>query len=341
MDENAALARAHELALRARRTSPNPRVGCVLLSPEGEVVGQGWHRGAGRPHAEIEALRDAGAKAAGATAVVTLEPCDHTGRTGPCTQALLAAGIERVVVGRRDPNEQAAGGLATLAEAGVTVVVAEPPAELAAQLAALNRRWEQAVTRQRPVVIWKVAGTLDGRVAAVDGSSRWITGEQARADVHQVRAEVDAVLVGTGTALADDPHLAVRGIPGADQPLRVVMGERQVPATARVFDDAAPTMVLPLHDPRQALAALWNADVRTVLLEGGPTLAAAFLAADLVDELVWYLAPALLGSGQSAVADLGIANIAHIQRWQITELRQLGADLRIDLQRIDLRRDEG
>jgi diaminohydroxyphosphoribosylaminopyrimidine deaminase/5-amino-6-(5-phosphoribosylamino)uracil reductase len=259
--------------------------------------------------------------------VVTLEPCNHTGRTGPCTQALLAAGIARVVIGRRDPDPVAAGGAERLAAAGVEVAFAPVPD--------LNADWEQAVRRGRPVVVWKAAATLDGRVAAADGTARWITGPAARREVHELRAAVDAVVVGTGTVLADDPHLAVRlaDRPDAHQPLRVVVGSRPVPPGARVLDAAGRTIRIADHDPAQVLARLWRQDVRTVLLEGGPRLAAAFVAADLVDRIVWYVAPALLGAGPAALADTGIATIAEARRYRVTGTGVVGDDVRIDLER--------
>jgi diaminohydroxyphosphoribosylaminopyrimidine deaminase/5-amino-6-(5-phosphoribosylamino)uracil reductase len=305
-------------------------VGCVLLSPDGQVVAEGFHRGAGTPHAEAAALAAAGPGARGTTAVVTLEPCDHTGRTGPCSGALLAAGIARVVYAQGDPNPVAAGGAARLAAAGVGV----EGGLLAAEAAALNEAWAFAVAHGRPLVTWKTASTLDGRVAALDGTSRWISCAASRAEVHALRASVDAVLVGTGTALADDPHLAVRderGRPADQQPLRVVMGRRALPPGARVLDDVAPTLLLPTHDPAEALAALAAADVQHVLLEGGPTLAAAFLRAGLVDRIRWYVAPAVLGAGPGALGALGIGTIEGALRWRIAALTQVGDDARLDL----------
>lgn len=331
MDERAAMRRAADLAASAQRTSPNPKVGCVVLAADGTVLGEGFHAGAGGPHAEVEALRRAGATAAGATAVVTLEPCNHTGRTGPCTQALLAAGIARVVVGRRDPNPEAAGGIETLRAAGVDVVVADPDPGVAA----LNKYWEFAVRHARPAVVWKTATTLDGRVAASDGSSRWITGPPARAEVHQLRAELDAVMVGTGTALADDPELTVRGMDAVGQPLRVVVGRRALPPNARVLDGTAPVLLIAEHDPAAVLQQLWDHGVRSVLLEGGPTLATAFARARLIDFVVWFTAGLLLGSGRSVVDDLGITALSQAQRFELTGARRVGADVRIDLMRKD------
>lgn len=321
--------RAAELATHAGRTAPNPAVGCVILSPTGELLAEGYHRGAGHPHAEVEALRAAGSAANGATAVVTLEPCNHHGRTGPCTQALLAAGIARVVIGRRDPNPEAAGGAEVLLAAGVEVAdLADEPA-----LAELNRWWSQAVRLHRPVVIWKTAATLDGRIAAADGTSQWITGPHARQEVHQLRARVDAVLVGTGTALADDPQLTVRTGEQVAQPLRVVVGRRALPAGAKLLDDSARTLHLPGPDPAEVLRRLWDEGVRSVLLEGGPRLASAFLAADLIDEIVWFTAPALLGAGSPAAMDFGVDTLARARRFALRDARIVGGDVRIDLAR--------
>lgn len=326
--EVVAMRRALELAARGPAGGPNPRVGCVLLAPDGTVVGEGWHRGAGTPHAEVDALGHAGAAARGATAVVTLEPCTHTGRTGPCSRALLDAGVARVVVAAADPNPDAAGGAALLRDAGLDV----EERVLSDEAEALNRRWLVAVRRGTPFVTWKFAATLDGRSAAADGSSRWITGPASRADVHARRAETGAVVVGTGTVLTDDPQLTVRGPDGeptGPQPLRVVVGLTDVPPGARVLDDAAPTLHLRTRDPYEVLKVLAEREVRHVWLEGGPTLAAAFLAAGCVDEVLAYVAPALLGGGASAVADLGIRSMAGIVRLDVTDVAVLDGDVRI------------
>jgi diaminohydroxyphosphoribosylaminopyrimidine deaminase/5-amino-6-(5-phosphoribosylamino)uracil reductase len=313
-------------------TGPNPRVGCVLLDPDGHTIAEGYHRGAGSPHAEVDALTAAGPAARGATAVVTLEPCAHTGRTGPCAQALIAAGVRRVVYAQRDGNPVAQGGAATLRAAGVDVA-GGLLADLARQV---NREWTFALEHARPFVTWKVAVTLDGRVAAADGSSRWITGATARHDVHARRAVCDAVVVGTGTVLVDDPSLTVRDatdspLPAARQPLRVVVGRRTPPPTARVLDDAAVTLHVSSHDPAVVLAELWARGCQHVFLEGGPTLAAAFVRARLVDRAVVYVAPVLLGAGPSAVGDLGIGTITAAQRWETVDVARLADDTRIVL----------
>lgn len=329
--EAAAMARARELGRSALgRTSPNPAVGAVVLDAAGRVVGEGATAPPGGPHAEVAALAQAGERARGGTAVVTLEPCDHTGRTGPCSQALLAAGVARVVVAVPEPTTQAGGGAARLRAAGVTVVAGVEQA--AAEDGALAP-WLIGVREHRPQVVWKVAATLDGRVAAADGTSRWITGPDARAEVHRLRATCDAVLVGSGTVLTDDPQLTVRDAAGADagrQPLRVVLDRRgRVPATARVHDGAAPTHLSTAPDPAALLAELFDRDVRRVLLEGGPTLAAAFLGAGLVDEVVVHLAPQLLGAGPSLVGDLGISTMADALQLVPLDVTPLGRDVQL------------
>ena len=331
--ETAAMRRALDLAAGpGLPTGPNPRVGCVLLDPSGRTLAEGHHRGAGTPHAEAAALAVAGCAAAGSTAVVTLEPCNHTGRTEPCAPALVAAGVARVVFGQVDPNPVAAGGAQTLRAAGVDVEAGL----LADQAAALNEVWTFAVSSGRPFVTWKTATTLDGRVAAADGSSRWITSPQARADVHALRAQVDAIVVGTGTVLADDPALTVRldGAAGRSsgppaRPLRVVLGNRDLPAGARVSDGAAPTLQLRTHDLAAALANLFARDVQHVLVEGGPTLAGAFVAAGLVDRVVAYVAAALLGAGPAALGPAGIGTIADAVRLRTQDVTRLGPDVRI------------
>ncbi|GAA3676644.1 bifunctional diaminohydroxyphosphoribosylaminopyrimidine deaminase/5-amino-6-(5-phosphoribosylamino)uracil reductase RibD [Nocardioides ginsengisoli] len=304
---------------------PNPRVGCVLLAPDGTVVGEGYHHGAGTPHAEVEALAVAGEAARGATAIVTLEPCNHTGRTGPCAQALIAAGVRRVVVAQRDPNPLASGGAETLRAAGLEVETGL----LAEESEAVNPAWTFAHRHGRPFVTWKFAATLDGRSAAADGTSRWVSSLPARRDTHRLRALSDTMLVGTNTVDVDDPQLTVRDDddrPVAAQPLRVVMGERDLPADRRIFDDAAPSLHLRTRDPEQALRTLYTEhDRHHVFLEGGPTLAASFLGAGLVDEVVTYVAPMLLGAGRSAVGDLGIPTIADAFRLELLDTTVVGS----------------
>jgi diaminohydroxyphosphoribosylaminopyrimidine deaminase/5-amino-6-(5-phosphoribosylamino)uracil reductase len=335
-----AMRRAIALAARGLgTTSPNPVVGCVILDSKGQVAGEGFHAYAGGPHAEIVALAQAGERARGGTAVVTLEPCDHTGRTGPCTTALIRAGVAKVVVAVADPNPLAGGGVHTLREAGVDVVTGVREGEAEAG----NIAWLTAVRRGWPYVIWKYAATLDGRSAAIDGTSMWITSEAARMDVHKLRATVDAVVVGIGTVLADDPRLTARnlrdGTLNIRQPLRVVVDSTgRTPEGARVRDGAAPTWVVTTADVgtgpdgRVDLAALltglYQRGVRAALLEGGPTLAGGFLAAGLVDKIIGYVAPKLLGAGSPALADAGVHTIAEAIDLDYTEITQVGPDLR-------------
>jgi diaminohydroxyphosphoribosylaminopyrimidine deaminase/5-amino-6-(5-phosphoribosylamino)uracil reductase len=303
---------------------PNPRVGCVLLGPDGKTVGEGFHRGAGTPHAEIEALAMAGDRARGAKAIVTLEPCNHTGRTGPCAQALIEAGITKVVVAQRDPNPLAEGGLDTLAAAGVEVE--HGLLEEAAR--ALNGAWTFAHEHGRPFVTWKFATTLDGRSAAADGTSRWVSSAAARHDTHLLRARCDTILVGTNTVEVDDPQLTVRDADDQalpDQPLRAVMGERDLDGDRRAFDDAAETVRLRTRDPLTALETLYADHGRHhVFFEGGPTLAAAFLKAGVVDEVITYVAPMLLGSGTPAVGDLGIGTITEALHLELLDATVVG-----------------
>lgn len=325
--------RALELARQSPDPRPNPRVGCVILSAAGEPLGEGWHDGPGQPHAEIVALRAAGSRAQGATVVVTLEPCNHTGRTGPCSQALIEAGVARVMYGQADPNPEAAGGAVALRAAGI-----QAEGGLDAESAqAVNPMWTFAMTQQRPLVRWKTAATLDGRVAAVDGSSRWITSSAAREDVHRLRSEVDAVMVGTGTLFTDDPELSVRlaDAPApVNQPLRVVVGQRAVPAAAkaRMAEPMSNFVHIPNRQPDYALTELFRRGAYSVLLEGGPTLARAFLRAGLIDAITWYTAPALLGAGREVVPSLGIASIDSALRFTVTNVRQVGEDVRIDME---------
>ncbi len=352
----------HALDLAGRGVrGANPLVGAVLLSSDGVVLGEGYHRGAGSPHAEPAALADARARGAdprGATMIVTLEPCNHTGRTGPCSEALIAAGVARVVYAADDVAGAAAGGARRLRAAGVHCVGGLQ----AERSRRLNERWSVAVAQERPFVTLKSAQSLDGRVAAVDGSSRWITGAEARADGHRIRALADAVLVGTGTVLADDPLLTVRldgtagsgtiagseagsragqaragdaGVrPGGPRRLRVALGKTPVPATAAIRGDDF--LQLTTRDVPAALDALFAKGVRHLLVEGGPRIASAFLRAGVVDELFSYVAPVLLGDGAPAFPDLGIATLQDAARWVLDDaggpaVRQFGPDVRLHL----------
>ena len=325
-----AMRRAIDSAWRVKgSTYPNPPVGAVILAADGQVVGSGATQPTGGDHAEVMALREAGARAAGGTAVVTLEPCSHHGRTPPCVDALVAAGVAAVVYAVADPNPAAAGGGQRLQEAGIAVNSGVGAAEVAA---GPLREWLHRQRTGRPHVTWKFAASIDGRSAAADGSSQWITGDAARADLHRRRAAADAIVVGTGTVFADDPTLTARlpdGDLAATQPLRVVVGERQIPPESKVCNDDAPTLMLHTRDPLEVIRTL--ADRTDVLLEGGPTLAGAFLQAGVVDRILAYVAPIVLGGPMTAVGDVGVSGIAGALRWRYDGVERIGPDLLLSL----------
>jgi diaminohydroxyphosphoribosylaminopyrimidine deaminase / 5-amino-6-(5-phosphoribosylamino)uracil reductase len=334
------------------RTSPNPPVGAVVVAA-GRVVGRGYHRGAGCPHGEIEALRAAGPRSRGATLYVTLEPCNHHGRTPPCTDAILAAGVRRVVFGARDPDPRVrGGGAARLRRRGIAVesgVDADACAELIAAFSSL-------VTRGRPLVTLKLAASLDGRIAVRTGASRWITSPPARDLVHRLRNEYDAVMVGAGTVIADDPELSCRRRGGRD-PLRVIVdGRLRTPLTARVVSDAAAAgtiiatatragrklaalrrrgvrvLTLPARGGEISLAALLRrlaaAEISSVLIEGGAGLAAAALRARVVDQCLFFFAPKLIGGdGVPMIGSLGVRTMAEGPTLRIIRTSEHGPDL--------------
>ena len=310
-------------------TYPNPPVGAVILDAAGDVVGTGGTEPVGGPHAEVIALRAAGERAAGGTAVITLEPCNHHGRTPPCVDALLAAGVVAVVFAVADPNPAAAGGAERLRAAGVTVIGGVCADEVAA---GPLREWLHKQRTGLPHVTWKFATSVDGRSAAADGSSQWITGEAARADVHRRRAAADAIVVGTGTVFADNPTLTAR-LPGGSlaehQPLRVVVGRREIAPEANVLNDDSRTMVISTHDPDEVLRAL--SDRTDILIEGGPTLAGAFLRAGAIDRILAYVGPILLGGPIMAVDDVGVPTIARALRWSYDGVERIGPDLLLSL----------
>lgn len=350
--------RTLELAARARGlTSPNPLVGAVVVR-DGQVVGEGYHRRAGLPHAEIEALQAAGEAARGATLYVNLEPCCHTGRTGPCTEAIIAAGVKRVVAAMVDPNPLVAGkGIMRLREAGIDVAVGVMEEEAHR----LNEAFIKYVTARRPFVILKTAMSLDGKIATVTGESRWITGEAAREYVHQLRNTCDAVLVGIGTVLKDDPSLTTRLPEGGRDPVRVILdSSARLPLAARVLtqDSEAPTLVATTEmAPTERVAALRQAgaevlvcgrgpqvnldlllaelaarEIVSLLVEGGSTVNASFLLQGLVDKVVWFIAPRIIG-GREALGPVGGSGIRHLARAiRLTEtvVKQLGADLCVE-----------
>lgn len=347
--------RALRLAERGHGlVSPNPLVGCVLVA-DGEAVGEGWHAGPGTPHAEVVALVAAGAAARGSTAFVTLEPCAHTGRTGPCATALLRAGVARVVVAIADPHPVARGGADVLRRGGVEVTFGVGADQAAEQ----NRVFLHGVASGRPYVTLKAAISLDGRIAGADGSSQWLTGPAARERAHLLRAESDAVLVGSSTVLADDPRLTVRLAEATPrQPLRVVLDARaRTPVSARVLDGQAPTVIYTaargVFDPLVFASAkvvrvatgdlggldlnvvlhdLFAGEVRSVLVEGGAEVAGSFIRAGLVDELVCHIAPVVLGErGRPLLVADGITTLAGAPRFAPTVVERVGDDVLLTL----------
>jgi diaminohydroxyphosphoribosylaminopyrimidine deaminase/5-amino-6-(5-phosphoribosylamino)uracil reductase len=348
------MARALELARRGLYTTdPNPRVGCVLVH-EGEVIGEGWHERAGEPHAEVHALRAAGGRVRGATAYVTLEPCCHHGRTPPCTQALIQAGVARVVAAAPDPNPKVASqGIAELTRSGIRVDIGL----LQAESERLNPGFITRMSRGRPYVRIKLAASLDGRTALASGESKWITGEAARADVQRWRARSSAILTGIGTVMADDPSLTVRDFDIGRQPLRVVLdGHLSMRPNARMLSLPGKTLVMTAEDDSEYADALIAAGAEVVVLRAGPdrvdlpglmqdlaerevnellveagaTVCGALLDAGLVDELVVYLAPHLLGSSARGMFNIpGLENMANRIALDIQDVRAVGNDWRI------------
>ena len=332
-----AMQRSLELALLGPAWGVNPQVGAVILDQEGRIVAEGYHKGSGTPHAEVMAIEDLKRSipypfAPGYTAVVTLEPCNHFGKTGPCAQALIDAGISRVVFPLKDPGNESAGGAQRLRDSGVEVI----EGVLRDKAKEQARVWLSSKQLGRPFVTLKWASSLDGRIAATDGSSKWISGEESRRDAHLLRRDVDAILVGTGTVIADDPELTARDQNGnyfEHQPLRVVMGERALPSDKRVFNDKAETIQIRARNPQVVMQELQNRQVKHLLVEGGSKIASEFIRNNLVDEFIVYLAPLLLGGPRLAINDLGIPSMAEAINLRITEQKLLGEDLFIRARR--------
>lgn len=322
------LKRANALAcLGLGKTGSNPIVGAVVVSPAGVIIGEGFHKSG--PHAEIVALEQAGESAKGATLYVTLEPCNHHGKTGPCTEAIIKAGITKVVYAVRDPNPLASGGAQALETAGIEVVFNGEVSEIAHS----NRAWLHKVKTNRPYFIWKIATTLDGRTAAIDGSSKWITGAESRAEVSKLRSESSAILIGTATALADNSNLIPRDLERTKQnnPVRIVMGLREIPSDFNLNNDAAETIFLRSHDFSELLKLCSECDFNQVFVESGSELGTALLKAGLIDELIIFQAASLLGSGLSFIGDLGATNIKEKMDFVLREVAQFGNDLKITL----------
>lgn len=326
MDFVAAMEYANTLSLRALgNTSPNPIVGAVLIDDSGSIISEGFHQ-RGRQnspgqHAEIIALELAGEKALGSTLVVTLEPCNHHGKTPPCSEALIKAGVARVIYAVDDPHQIARGGAKRLMDAGIEV-----QSGIGAEVVAWsNRAWLTKIKKNRPLITIKIATTLDGYIAAEDGSSKWITSSAAREDVALLRSQCDAIVTGTGTVLADDPLLTAR-IPGiSHQPERIVLGERAIPADSKILNNDAPTTVINSRKIEDLLEFSRNRSFNHLLVEAGPTLTTALIKSGIVDEVILYQAPTILGSGRSAIGSLGISTLQDRCDFLLHDLRAIGA----------------
>ena len=317
--------RALELALRGlRRTSPNPMVGCVIVK-DGRIIGEGWHHECGHPHAEIEALNDAhshGEDVRGSTVYVTLEPCSHYGKTPPCANRLAGEGAAEVVIAMSDPNPKVNGkGLAVLRSAGITVTEL-PEFEAAAKW--LNRGFVFVHKYGRPFVTLKAAMSLDGRMCLANGSSKWITGIEARTEAHRIRAENDAVLVGAGTVRADDPELTVRDVAGIN-PLRVVLGE--IPDTAKIYGKCLMMDGADLHGTLHDLAAR---GVNTLMVEGGPAVISSFLREGLADYVKVFVSPRIFGEGKGLDVGRGFASVQDAFRLEGMKATMFGEDILLE-----------
>lgn len=318
--------RAIELAKRADLSRDvNPAVGSVVVDVDGNIVGEGWHEGSGTLHAEMMAIKNAGDESRGATVYITLEPCANVGKQGACTTGLIEAGVARVVYGQSDPNPRMSGGAELLSAQDIEVV----GGVLEAECSALNTSWTFAHTHGRPWVIWKTATSLDGFIAPLDKTRLQLTGEESRAYVQELRAQVGAVVTGTGTALSDDPLLTVRSLPDAQQPLRVIVGDRELPATLALFQGDKPAIQIKA-ELLQALETLWNEyGVHKVLLEAGQGLASAAWGKGLVDEVFWFQAPKILGEGLQVVGDFGLSSLDDAPRFSHLAVNRVGLDLLI------------
>lgn len=330
MDHQRYMLRAIALSLSGLgRTRPNPIVGAVVVDSSGLIVGEGFH--AGKEHAEVLALKATQVSLEDCTLYASLEPCNHHGKTPPCTGAIIDSGIGRVVFALADPNPVAMGGAQLLREAGIEVV----KGICALEAARTNRAWLHKISTGRPYFIWKIASTIDGFTAAADGTSQWITGIEARQDGHFLRAQSDAILIGTGTAIADNPSLLPHLINDDRRPVRYVMGKRTLPAQSQLLSDGHTTKLITSHNFAQLLDDLNNLGANQVLVESGPVLGTALMSEGLIDEIVLYQAPSIIGSGSRAIGDLGIPTLSAALNWRFTEVEMIGRDLKVVLAQVN------
>jgi diaminohydroxyphosphoribosylaminopyrimidine deaminase/5-amino-6-(5-phosphoribosylamino)uracil reductase len=318
-----AYAHLYSLSLQGLGVStPNPNVSAAIYAADGSLIADGFHsRKVSVDHAEVVALKKAGSAARGATMVVSLEPCAHTGTTPPCVQAIIEAGIAKVIYAVADPNPVAAGGAQKLSDAGIVVEHRQ-----SADLEFVQRAWLHKERTGRPLMIWKVATTLDSKVAASDGTSQWITGPESREDVQELRAQSDAILIGTNTALVDNPHLIPRGHEA--RPVRIICGEQEVPATNKVFDDEARTVLVKSKSIPELIKVLSDEGFNQVLVEAGPTLGSALMASGKIDELIVYQAPKMLGAGKEFVSHLGISTLDDHLKLELIGVQPFGSDIK-------------
>jgi diaminohydroxyphosphoribosylaminopyrimidine deaminase/5-amino-6-(5-phosphoribosylamino)uracil reductase len=318
-----AYAHLYSLSLKGLGVStPNPNVSAAIYAADGTLIADGFHnRKVSVDHAEVVALKKAGSAARGATMVVSLEPCAHTGTTPPCVQAIIDAGIAKVIYAVKDPNPIAAGGAQKLSDAGIIVEHRE-----FADLEFVQRAWLHKERSGRPLMIWKVATTLDSKVAASDGTSQWITGPESREDVQELRAQSDAILIGTNTALVDNPHLIPRGHEA--RPVRVICGEQEVPATNKVFDNESRTVLVKSKSIPELIKVLSDEGFNQVLVEAGPTLGSALMASGKIDELIVYQAPKMLGAGKEFVSHLGISTLSDHLKLELLGVQPFGSDIK-------------
>ena len=324
LSADAAMARAIECAgFGLGKTFPNPIVGAVITTATGEFISEGFHQGG--DHAEVRAIKAAKEIPAGSIIYVSLEPCNHHGKTPPCVDAIINSGIKKVFYAVGDPNPIAAGGAQRMRDAGIEVEsgVCETEARL------VNRAWLTKMELGRPRITWKIASTMDGKVAAADGSSKWITGEIARADVAKIRAQSDGIVTSTATVIADDPLLTSKGI--GKNPVRIVMGLTDIARDSKILGSDAETIQIKSHDFNELISLSNDRGFNQVLIESGPTFGTALLCADLVDEIILFQAPTFFGSGTPSVADLGITNVVGRLDFEIIDVEILGADLKITL----------
>ena len=319
-----AMARAIECASYGLgKTFPNPIVGAVITSATGEFISEGFHQGA--DHAEVLAINGAKEIPAGSIIYVTLEPCNHHGKTPPCVDAIIDSGIKKVVYALSDTNPIAAGGSERMRAAGIEVESGSGEVQARHE----NRAWLTKIEKGRPRITWKIASTMDGKVAASDGSSKWITGELARADVAKIRSQADAIVTSTSTVIADDPLLTSKGI--GNNPVRIVMGLSEIASKSQILGSDAETVLIKSRDFKELISLAADRGFNQLLIESGPTFGTALLSADLIDEIILFQAPTFLGAGKASIGDLGITNIAGRLDFEITDVEVIGADVKITL----------